>query len=102
MVGGRPHMGMDGREVRFFVEEVVRVSLALHDVLASLLESLPDDAFPGEDNADVLLGMLAGSVMPVAEAAGGQVLREATALVGAVYDKTVEDLRTAAELARRK
>jgi hypothetical protein len=85
---------------RVFVEEVLRTGLMLSNLLADLLEDMPDDAFPGENPAEVLVQMLTGSVRPVLEAAGGRILEEATALLGAMADRTLSDLRTALELSR--
>ena len=45
--------------------------------------------------------MLAGTALPVTEAAGGKAVRQATNLLGAVADRTVSDLRAALDLARR-
>jgi len=87
-------------DVRAFVEELLRTGLTLTDMLAGLLEDLPEDAFPGEDSGEVLLEMLAGTLTPVVEAAGAQTARRATALLGAVRDRTIADLRLAAEQAR--
>ncbi len=81
--------------VRDFVEQLLSPGLMLGDLLADLLDSLRDDAFPGENQAEVLLEMLTGSVRPVVEAAGSP--QEVTALLGAVGDKALEDLRRAAE-----
>ena len=74
------------------------------DVLSGLLDDMPDDAFPGESPAEVLIEMLTGSVRPVAEAAGPEtvLVRAALALVGAMADKTVSDLRRALEIARAR
>ena len=88
-------------EVRTFVEELLRTGLTLTDLLAGLLEELPEGAFPGEDSGDVLIDMLAGSLTPVAEAAGRTTVRRSTALLGAVRDRTIADLRLAAKQARR-
>jgi hypothetical protein len=85
---------------RVFVEEVLRTGLMLSNLIADLLEDMPDDAFPGENPAEVLVQMLTGSVRPVLEAAGGRTLEEATALLGAMADRTLADLRTALELSR--
>jgi hypothetical protein len=82
-----------------FVEELLTTALSLAAVLTSLLEDLPDNAFPGEDPGDVLLEMLAGSARPAIDAVGESSCRIATALVGAVRDRVLEDLRAAAELA---
>jgi hypothetical protein len=73
----------------------------LMDVLASLVEELPDDAFPGEDRAAVLLEMAVGSCRPAVAAAGERDARAAIALVAAVRDSVFADLRTAAMAAAR-
>jgi hypothetical protein len=83
-------------ELRAFVEEAVRVGVVWMDLVSGLLDDLPDGAFPGENHADVLLEMLAGSIHPAADAAGAETLRQATALLGAVSDRVLTDLRAAA------
>ena len=50
----------------------------------------------------MLVEMLAGTFQRAADAAGGATVREATALVGALGDRAIDDLRTAAELAARR
>lgn len=44
--------------------------------------------------------MLSGSACPAIEAAGLEISRQATTLIGAVMDRVVDDLRAAAALAR--
>jgi hypothetical protein len=102
----RPASGGDprGRDpdletTRALVGEVLRTALALEDVIVSLLDDLPDGAFPGEDPGLVLLEMVVGSVHPAAVAAGAHECRVATALVGAIRERVIEDLRAAAALA---
>lgn len=98
----RPTTGLPDDDVRTFVEELLRTGLALTDLLAGLLESLDENAF--EDDAspgEALLDMLVGTLGPVAAAAGGPALQSATALLGAVLDRTIADLRGAAAQARR-
>ena len=90
---------MDLETTRELVEEVLRTAMALEDVVVSLLEDLPDGAFPGEDPGLVLLEMIVGSVHPAAVAAGLRDTRTATALVGAIRERVLADLRTAAVLA---
>lgn len=85
---------------RDFVEELLRSGLTLADLLSHLIETLPDDAFPGEDTAAVLVEMLTGSVRPAALAAGERTVREATALMAAAVERALTDLRLAAERAR--
>jgi hypothetical protein len=93
---------VDLETTRELVEEVLRTAIALEDVIASLLEELPESAFPGEDNALVLLEMVVGSVHPAARAAGRRDCHVATALIGAVRERVIADLRTAAELAKQR
>jgi hypothetical protein len=103
--GGDPSGGDCGAEVdleatRELVEEVLRTALALEDVISALLAELPERAFAGEDNSHVLLSMIVGSVHPAARAAGPRDCRTATALVAAIRERVLADLRTAAELAQ--
>lgn len=42
--------------------------------------------------------MFAGTIAPVADAAGRRAVRQTTALLGAVADRTIIDLQAAAEL----
>jgi hypothetical protein len=85
---------------RDLVEEVLLTALALEDVMTALLAELPDGAFPGEDNARVLLEMVVGSAQPAARAAGDRDCQTATALVAAIRERVLTDLHTAAELSR--
>ena len=84
-----------------FVEELLRTAFSLGGAYVSLLEDLPEDAFPGEDPAAVLIDMFAGSCRPAVLAVGEAECRVATALIGAVRDRVLEDLRVAAQLAAR-
>lgn len=85
-----------GDDAGLLVRELLGAGLALMDVLSSLIEEMPEDAFPGEDNAAVLLEMAVGSCLPAAAAAGERDCRAAIALVGAVRDRIFDDLRAAA------
>lgn len=87
---------------RMLVEELLRTGLGLCDALGSLLDDLPEDAFPGEDNAAVLIEMVVGSSRPAISAAGEADCRKAVALLGAVRDRVICDLRGAAELAAQR
>lgn len=87
--------------VQSFVEEVLRTGVLLTDVLGSLLDDLPDDAFPGEHPGEVLIEMLVGTVRPAVEAAAPRTLTEATALLGAMSDRFLADLREAMAIAAR-
>jgi hypothetical protein len=88
-----------GDPARALIEELLRTGITLVDVLSSLIEDLPDEAFPGEDNAAVVLEMLIGSCRPVIDAAGESDRRAIIALVGEIREKALDDLRLAAKLA---
>ena len=81
------------------VEEVLQTALALEEILTGLLADLPADAFPGQDNGQVLLEMIVGSVAPAAAAAGEDDCRVAIALVAAIRERVQADLRTAVRIA---
>jgi hypothetical protein len=81
-----------------FVMAVLRIGLMLEGLLSNLLEDLPDDAFPGEDNGVVLVEMLTGTIRSVATTAGERVVRDATKLLCASGDRTIEGLRAALAL----
>jgi hypothetical protein len=84
---------------RDLVEAVVRAGLTISETLSTLLEDLSEDAFPGENNAKVLLEMVAGSCAPIARAAGEARCAETIELLEEVGRKFVDDLRAAAALA---
>ena len=90
-----------GGEAELLIRELLGAGLALMDVLSSLIEELPEDAFPGEDSAEVLLEMVVGSCRPAVAAAGERDARAAISLVAAVRDSVFADLRTAAMVAGR-
>ncbi len=89
----------DGDAAQVFVEELLRTAFSLGGVYVELLEGLPENAFPGEDRAAVLIEMFAGSSRPALQAASEADRRIAIALVGAVRDRVLTDLGTAARLA---
>jgi hypothetical protein len=93
---------LDLDTTRDLVEEVLRTAMALEDVMVSLLNDLPAGAFPGEDPGLVLLEMVVGSVHPAAVAAGARDVRTATALVGAIRERVLADLRAAAAIASER
>ncbi|MBK5231859.1 MAG: hypothetical protein JJE13_02605 [Thermoleophilia bacterium] len=80
--------------------EIFRSAMTLDSIVDSILEDLPKDSFPGEDPAKVLFEMMAGSAQPAIEAAGESQCRAAIALMGAVVDRVMTDLKEAARLAR--
>ena len=84
------------------VEEVLLTAIALDDVMGALLDEIPEGAFPGDDNARVLLEMVIGSVHPAARAAGPRGVSTTIALVAAIRERVLTDLRAAAEQAGKR
>jgi F420-0:gamma-glutamyl ligase len=80
------------------VEELLRTAVALDERIGVLLGDLPAEAFPDEDAGEALLEMIIGSVHPAARAAGRRDCRMATALVGAIRERVLDDLDAAATL----
>lgn len=83
------------------IEEMLRTALWLFDISTSLLDDLPDGAFPGEDFGEVMIEMLAGSCRPALDAAGDDGCRVAIELLISIRENVLNDLRAAAELARK-
>jgi hypothetical protein len=81
---------------RLLVDEIVRTGLMITGVLEDLLEGLPENAFPGENEGEVLLEMLSGTIRPAAAAAGEETARELIALLGAMCDRVLADLQAMA------
>jgi hypothetical protein len=98
--GDSPPLALD--ITRQLVLETLRTAMALEEVMGSLLAELPESAFSGQDNGQVLLEMLVGSVHAAARAAGERDCLVATALVGAIRERVIDDLRAAAELAEKR
>jgi hypothetical protein len=88
-----------GDVARSLIEETLRTALWLLDTSASLLDDLPDDAFPGEDAGEVMVEMLAGSCRPSIDAAGRDGCRIAIDLMVSMRENVLNDLRSAVELA---
>jgi hypothetical protein len=84
--------------VSAFVWQCLRTGLMLEGLLANMLEELPEDAFPGEHNAEVMIEMLTGTIRPVAEAAGEGAVWDAIELLRDASEKVIADLRAALAL----
>lgn len=101
MTQANPSSGSSS-DAQGLVEELLRTALWLFDVTSTLLDELPEDAFPDDDPAVVMVEMLANSCRPAIEAAGETGCRTATELAIAIRENIRNDLRTAARLAREK
>ena len=90
---------MDPDDVRALTEQALRTGMMLSRLVGDLLDELPEEAFAGEDQVEVLFEMLIGTIAPVAAAAGVDEVRATTALLGAMSDRVLADLRAAVRLA---
>jgi hypothetical protein len=90
---------MDLEDVRALTEQALRTGMMLSRLVGDLLDELPEDAFAGEDQVEVLFEMLIGTIAPVAAAAGVEQVRSTTALLGAMSDRVLADLHAAMLLA---
>lgn len=88
-------------DIHALTEAVLRAGVMLSDLLGNLPEDLPEDAFEGESCVDVLLETMTGTIAPVADAAGAVTVHDTTALLGAMCDRVIADLRAALELSRQ-
>ena len=89
-----------GDAARDFIEELLRTGLALIDLTSNLVEEMPEQA--GEDSAELLIEMMAGTCRPALCAAGETECRNATLLIETVWERVMADLRAAAALAEPK
>jgi hypothetical protein len=88
-------------DVHALTVTMLRTGVTLSDLLGTLLDDLPEDAFAGETSADVLIEMLTGTIMPVANGVGSAVVHDTVALLDAICDRVLSDLRQTVDLARR-
>ncbi len=93
---------MDADAVRALTEQALRTGVMLSTLVGDLLDELPENAFAGEDQVEVLFEMLVGTVAPVAAAAGIAEVRAATALLGAMSDRVLADLHAALRLSEEQ
>jgi hypothetical protein len=84
------------------VRQLVQTGLGLSTIAEVLLDALPEDAFPGEEPAQVLLEMLAGTVAPVAGTVGPEVVEAATVFLRAVHERVEDEIRALVVLARER
>lgn len=101
MEGMPPDTAVPYEDVHALTMAVLRTGVMLSNLLADLLESLPEDAFPGENHGEVLIEMVSGTVTPVVNAAGLDTVRDAIALLEAFSERVVEHLSAALALAQR-
>jgi hypothetical protein len=89
------------RHIEQFVFELLRTGLMLCNLVSDLIESMPADAYPGEDPGAVVLEMLCGTIATKLGSAEPREVRRATELMDQAGAATVEHLKLASEISRR-
>ncbi|HZE04457.1 MAG TPA: hypothetical protein VE127_04485 [Solirubrobacteraceae bacterium] len=84
-----------------FVVELLRTGVMLSELAADLIESLPSDAYPGEEPGHVILEMMCGTIRTTLASADPRDVRRATELIAQAAQRTIEHLRLAQALSRR-
>jgi hypothetical protein len=84
-----------------FVLELLRTGLMLCDLVSDLIESLPPDAYPGEEPGAVVIEMLSGTIATALGSADPREVRRATELIDQAAARTLEHLQLACALSRR-
>jgi hypothetical protein len=84
-----------------FVLELLRTGCMLSDLASDLIEALPEEAYPGEDPAAVVIEMMSGTIATALAYADPADLRRATELIDVAATRTIEHLRLARDLSRR-
>jgi hypothetical protein len=87
-------------DVDRFVLELLRTGWMLSKLVCDLAESLPDDAYPGEEPTAVVIEMVAGSIRS-AIGSDPRLVRQATALIDQAVSRTIEHLQLALKLSKR-
>jgi hypothetical protein len=86
-----------------FVHTLLRCGLTLTELLGDLAEQLEDaGAYPGEEPGQVVIEMASGSVAVRLRRVPDQEFDAAAALMERAVEAVLADLRTAAEIARRR
>jgi hypothetical protein len=84
-----------------FVLELLRTGLMLSELGADLIESLPEDAYPGEDSGAVVVEMMCGTIRTALEPVDPREVERATELIDVAASRTIEHLRLAHRLSQR-
>ncbi len=87
--------------VTAFTEELLRTGLMLSELGSNLAESLPAEAFPGEEPGAVVIEMVTGTIRTALGAVERRDLARATGLIAEARDRVLEHLQLALALSRR-
>lgn len=81
---------------------LIKSGIFVTDTLGNLIDILPEDAYPGEDPAEVVTEMAAGSIVPLVNRIGRKQCRDTIALLDSVMESILGELRLAAEISDRR
>jgi hypothetical protein len=89
------------RHVERFVLELLATSSMLNGLVSNLVDSLPADAYPGEDPRLVVVEMLSGTIAAALAHVDPQDVRRAAELIELACTRTLEHLKLACAVSRR-
>jgi DNA-binding MurR/RpiR family transcriptional regulator len=84
-----------------FTRELLGTGLWLRDLAAELAESIPEEAYPGEESGEVVIEMVTGTIRSPLADTDPQRLVEAVDLIATARERVIEHLRLALELSKR-
>jgi hypothetical protein len=84
-----------------FTLGLLRAGWMLCGLAADLTEAMPDDAYPGEKPAHVVMEMMTGTIRTAIGSADERDLERATDLITEACDRVIEHLELALKLAER-
>jgi hypothetical protein len=84
-----------------FTLELLRSGCVLAELAADLIESLPDDAYPGEANGDVVIGMMSGTIRTFLDEVDDADVARATELIAGAVSRVIEHLELALAMRRQ-
>ena len=84
-----------------FVLELLGTGSILSELVGNLVDALPDDAYPGERPAAVVIEMLCGTIATALESVDPQDVERSTELIHLARARTLEHLKLTCELSDR-
>jgi hypothetical protein len=82
-------------QIEAFVFTLLGTGSVLSEIVATLAEDLPADAYPGEKPIAVVIEMLCGTIATALSSAHPRDVQRATQLMDLAAARTLEDLRLA-------
>ena len=84
-----------------FTKELLRAGDILYGLATDLVEAVPQDAYPGEAPAEVVVEMMVGTIRTFLDGVDPGEVRRASDLMSGACDRLLEHLKLALELSRR-